>query len=96
MSPKKKQVRVLSPGLPQLPSNGDTIVLDLPDGDVNCTNANHHVRLHAALAVLGASNLLAEISAESPLNIAANGSAKASGLQAPSAQGSYEASMGKH
>jgi hypothetical protein len=59
-------------------------------------NANHHVCLHAALAVLSASDLLAEISAENPLNIAANGSAEASGLQAPFAQGSYDVSMRKN
>ena len=98
VSPKnrKKRVRVRSPGRPQLPSNGNTIVLNLPDGDVGRTSANCHVRLHVALAVLGASNLLAEISTESPLNIAANGSAEASGLQAPFAQGSYETSMSKN
>jgi hypothetical protein len=38
----------------------------------------------------------AEISAESPLNIAANRSAETSGLQAPFAQGSYDASMSKN
>ena len=93
MSPRKKQARVLSPGAPQLPSSGDTIVLDLPDGEVDRANANHHVCLHVALAVLSSSDLLAEISAESALNIAANGSAEASGLQAPFAQGSYDASL---
>ena len=91
MSPRKKQTRVLSPGAPQLPSKGNTIVLDLPDGEVDRANANHLVRLQVVLAVLNASDLLAEISAESPLNIAVNGSAEASGLQAPFAQGSYEA-----
>ena len=65
-------------------------------GEVDRANANHHVRLHVALAVLNASDLFAEISAESPLNIAANGSAEASGLQAPFAQGSYKASMIKN
>ena len=94
MSPKKKQGRVLSPGLPQLPRSGDTIVLDLPDGDVDRTNANHHVCWHVDLAVLGASNLLAEISAETPPNIAAD--ALSGGLQAPFAQGSYDASMRKN
>ena len=94
MSPKnrKKRVRVRSPGRLQLPSNGNTIVPDLPDGDVDRTNA----KLHVVVAVLGASSLLAEISAESPLNIAANGSAESSGLQAPFAQGSYDVSMRKN
>jgi len=96
MSPRKKQARIVSPEDPQLPSNGNTIVLDLPDGEVDRANANHHVRLHVALAVLSASDLLADISAESPLHIAANGSAEASGLQAPFAQGSYEASIIKN
>jgi len=97
MSPRKKeQARILSPEAPQLPSSGNTIVLDLPDGEVGRTNANHHVCLHAALAVLSASDLLADISTENPLHIAANGSAEASGLQAPFAQGSYEASVSKN
>ena len=69
------------------------MVFDLPDGGVDRANANHHVRLHVALAVLGASNLLAEISAESPQNIEANGSADTSGLQDPFAQGSYDVSI---
>ena len=86
--PKDKQARVLSPGIPQLPSCSNTIVLDLPDGEVASASANHHVRLSAALAVLNASELLAEISAENPLNIAANNSAEASGMQAPFSQGS--------
>ena len=84
MAQRKKQARVFSPGGPQLPSSSNTIVLDLPDGEVDCANANHHVSLSVALAVLNASDLLAEISAESPMNIAANGSTKASGLQASS------------
>ena len=96
MSPRKKQARIVSPEDPQLPSNGNTIVLDLPDSEVDRANANHHVCLHVGLAVLNASDLLAEISAESPLNIAANGSAEATGLQARFAQGSYDASMSKN
>ena len=70
MSPRKKQARILSPEDPQHPSSGNTIVLGLPDGEVDRANANHHFRLHAALAVLSASDLLADISAESPLHIA--------------------------
>ena len=93
MSPRKKQARILSPGVPQLPSSTNSIVLDLPDGEVDRANANHHVRFNVALAVLNASDLLAEISAESPLNIVAQGSAEPSGLQAPFAQASYDASM---
>ena len=96
MSPRKKQACVLSPGVPQLPSSSNTIALDLPDGAVDRANANHHVRLSVVLAVLNASDLLAEISSDNPLNIAANGSAEASGLQAPFSQGSYEASMSKN
>ena len=96
MSPRKKHARIVSPEDPQLPSGGSTIVLDLPDGEVDRANANHHVRLHAALAVLNACDLLADISAESPLHSAANSSVEASGAQAPFAQGSYEASMSKN
>ena len=96
MAPKKKRARIGSPQDPQHNNGGNTIVLDLPDGEVDRANANHHVRLHAALAVLSACDLLADINAESPLLIAANGSAEASGLHAPFAQGSYEASMSKN
>ena len=99
MSPKnrKKRVRVRSPGRPQLPSSGNTIMFDLPDSGVDRAKASHHVRLRAALAVLGASNLLAEISAESHPNIAADGSADTpGGLQAPFAQGSYDVSIRKN
>ena len=93
MSPRKKQARVLSPGAPQLPSSSNTIVLDLPDGEVDRANANHHVRLHVDLVVLGASDLLTDLSAECPLNVAAHGSVEPSGLQATFSQASYEASM---
>ena len=96
MSPRKKEARVLSPKVPQLPRNNNTIVLDLPDGEVDRANANHHVRLSVALAVLNASDLLSEISADNPLNIAANSSAEASGLQVPFSQSSYEDSMSKN
>ncbi|MFM7986593.1 MAG: hypothetical protein ACKPKO_45490, partial [Candidatus Fonsibacter sp.] len=57
--------------------------------------ANHHVRLHAALAI-ATCDLFAAISAESPLHIAAHGSAKVSGVQAPFSQASYEASTSKN
>jgi hypothetical protein len=96
MSPRKKQARVGSPEDPQHNNGGNTIVLELPDGEVGRANANHHVRLHAALAVLSACDLLADISTESPLNMAAKNLAEASGLQAPFAQGSYDASMSKN
>ena len=45
------------------------------------------------MAALNASSLIAEIRADNPVNIAANSSAEACGLQAPFSQGSYEASM---
>jgi len=99
MAPKKKQAkqaRIGSPPDPQHNNGGNTIVLDLPDGEAGRTNANHHVRVHAALAVLHACDLLADMCAESPLHIAVDSSAEASGLQAPFAQGSYEASMSKN
>ena len=96
MSPRKKRAHVLNPGVPQLPSNNNTIVLGLPDGEVDRANANRHVRLSVALAVFNASELLAEISAENLLNIASSSSAEASGLQAPFSQGSYEASRSKN
>ena len=89
MAPRKKQARIVSPEDPQHNNGGNTIVLDLPDGEVDRANANHHVRLHAALAVLSACDLLADISAQSPLHIAANNSAEAAGLQAPFAQAGF-------
>ena len=96
MAPTKKQARIGSPPGPQHNNGGNTIALDLPDGEADRANANHHVRVHAALAVLHACDLLADMSAESPLHIAVNSSAEACGLQAPFAQGSYEASMSKN
>ena len=92
---RRNRFAFASPGARNFPAAA-TPLLNLPDGDVDRTNANDHVRLHVALAALGARNLLAEISAESPLNIAANGSAEASSLQAPFAQGSYDVSMRKN
>jgi hypothetical protein len=96
MAPQKKQARIGSPLDPQHNNGGNTIVLDLPDGEADRANANHHVCLHVALAVLHACDLLADISAESSLHIAVNSLVEASGLQAQFAQGSYEASLSKN
>ena len=50
--PKEEKSRVLSPGALPLPCSINTMVVNLPDGKVGRTNADHHLRLHAALEVL--------------------------------------------
>ncbi|MFM7981442.1 MAG: hypothetical protein ACKPKO_19210, partial [Candidatus Fonsibacter sp.] len=78
---EKKQSCVSSPGV-TLPPSINNIVLDRPYGEVEKANAYHHVRLHATLAAIAKGNLFAAIRAESPLHIAAHGSAEVSGVQA--------------
>ena len=76
MAPKKKQARIGNPLDPQHNNGGNTIVLDLPDGEAGRANANHHVRVHVALAVLHANDLLADMCAESALHVAVDSSAE--------------------
>ncbi len=90
MAPKKRAAKAAA--LPAAPGPDGGLVLDLCDGDVDRANADHHLRLSAALDVLAQHDLFANLSSECPLAIAADAGA-ASGVHAPFVQASYETSM---